>query len=593
MRKKALPSPFDVFRRVLVEDFEYRPGPAGTLEKVLCYVGRDLKSGKTTKVWGPGTEDPGPLGPDDLLIAYGAGAECKARQTLGWRPASNILCLHAEYCRLVAGRPEKIYKKRGLEDAVRVFGIRHRFETTKSLWQDRACDPRPLTDDEQSGMLEYCAADVDATAELFLAMASRWATEYEMRAALFRGHFVQVNDQIQQFGIPIDGETWNTISARRVELREWFIRDYGFQDLFDGDKLKKKKFEDFVRSFAGNRWPRTEVAGMMKSDGETLEAMAEIYPEAQRFLDVHNALSTLKSSRFEVDPDGRARCYVQPFGTLTGRNAPPSSRFIYSAAKWMRSIVVPAPGTALAYVDFTAQEFGIAAALSGDPQMWDAYQSGDVHMDFAIRAHLAPAGATKATHRDARGIAKAVNLGIMYGQGAKGISQKLKISEAKAGALKFAHQRSYPAFWSFIDRTLASADISGRILTPLAWGMELGPTTRKTTLFNFPMQGTGADLMRIVAIRLVERGIRLLATIHDAFLIEAPIAEIEAAVAVTRRVMRESSGELLKGRELESDVMIVRPPHRYIDEEGLEMWNKLRRALVELGEADPGLMLNE
>ena len=97
MRKKALPSPFDVFRRVLVEDFEYRPGPAGTLEKVLCYVGRDLKSGKTTKVWGPGTEDPGPLGPDDLLIAYGAGAECKARQTLGWRPASNILCLHAEY----------------------------------------------------------------------------------------------------------------------------------------------------------------------------------------------------------------------------------------------------------------------------------------------------------------------------------------------------------------------------------------------------------------------------------------------------------------------------------------------------------------
>ena len=78
-----------------------------------------------------------------------------------------------------------------------------------------------------------------------------------------------------------------------------------------------------MRSFAGNRWPRTEVAGMMKSDGETLEAMAEIYPEAQRFLEVHNALSTLKSSRFEVDPDGRARCYVQPFGTLTGRNAPP------------------------------------------------------------------------------------------------------------------------------------------------------------------------------------------------------------------------------------------------------------------------------
>jgi hypothetical protein len=477
-----------------------------------------------------------------------------------------------------------------LADALKVFGIRHKFETKKGLYQSRACDPRPLTDEEQSEMLEYCAADVDSTVELFLAMTSRWATEYEMRAALFRGHFVQVNDRIEQFGIPIDVGTWNTISARHIELREWFIRDLGFQNIYEGETFKRKKFEDFVRSFAGNRWPRTAISGAFKSDGETLKAMANLYPEAGRFYDLHSALSTLKSSRFRVDPDGRSRCYVHPFKTLTGRNAPPSSRFIYGAAKWMRSIVRPTRGTAIAYIDYSAQEIGIAAALSGDSQMWADYASGDPHMDFAIRANLAPAGATKATHREARTTAKMVNLGLQYGQGVAGIAQRLKISEAKAGALKFAHQRSFPSFWSFIDRTLAAADLSGRILTPLAWGMEISPTTRKTTLFNFPMQATGADLMRLVAIRLVERGVRLLATIHDAFLIEAPLAEIEAAVALTRQVMRESSGELLKGRELESDAMIVRYPNRYIDEDGLEMWNRLRRALVELGEVDPGLI---
>ena len=89
MKQKALPSPLGSFRRILVEDFEYRPGPAGTLEKVLCYVGRDLVSGKTTKIWGPGQEDPGPLGREDLLVAYQAGAECRARETLGWSAPLN------------------------------------------------------------------------------------------------------------------------------------------------------------------------------------------------------------------------------------------------------------------------------------------------------------------------------------------------------------------------------------------------------------------------------------------------------------------------------------------------------------------------
>ena len=251
MKQKALPSPLGSFRRILVEDFEYRPGPAGTLEKVLCYVGRDLVSGKTTKIWGPGQEDPGPLGPEDLLVAYQAGAECRARETLGWSAPLNTLCLHAEYSRLVAGRIEAIYKSRGLADALKVFGIRHKFETTKSLWQARACDPRSLTDDEKAGMLSYCAADVDATVELFLKMRSRWGAELELRQALFRGYFVQMNDRIEQVGIPIDAATWATISARRLELRKWFIQDLGFADLFDGETFRRKKFENFVASFAG------------------------------------------------------------------------------------------------------------------------------------------------------------------------------------------------------------------------------------------------------------------------------------------------------------------------------------------------------
>ena len=69
---------------------------------------------------------------------------------------------------------------------------------------------------------------------------------------------------------------------------------------------------------------------------------------------------------------------------------------------WVRGLIRPGPGTALAYVDYEQQEFGIAAALSGDPAMMDAYRSGDPYLAFARQAGAVPAEATKQTHRDVR-----------------------------------------------------------------------------------------------------------------------------------------------------------------------------------------------
>ena len=73
---------------------------------------------------------------------------------------------------------------------------------------------------------------------------------------------------------------------------------------------------------------------------------------------------------------------------------------------------------ALAYVDFSSQEMGIAAALSGDPALLEAYRSGDVYLSFAKQAGLAPADATKASHGEVRDRCKAVVLGTLYGMGA-------------------------------------------------------------------------------------------------------------------------------------------------------------------------------
>ena len=88
--------------------------------------------------------------------------------------------------------------------------------------------------------------------------------------------------------------------------------------------------------------------------------------------------------------------------------------------------------------------------------------------------------------------------------------------------------------------------------------------------------------MRLAAILATERGIRVSAPVHDAFLIEAPTAQIETVAAEMQDVMREASRIVLDGLELRSDVVCVHSPDRYSDERGVKMWNYVMELIDEL-----------
>ena len=84
------------------------------------------------------------------------------------------------------------------------------------------------------------------------------------------------------------------------------------------------------------------------------------------------------------------------FSSKTGRNQPSNSKFVFGLSAWLRGLIKPSPGYGLAYIDWSQQEFGIAAALSGDHRMQEAYLSGDPYLTFAKQAGAAQADATKA-----------------------------------------------------------------------------------------------------------------------------------------------------------------------------------------------------
>jgi DNA polymerase I-like protein with 3'-5' exonuclease and polymerase domains len=221
---------------------------------------------------------------------------------------------------------------------------------------------------------------------------------------------------------------------------------------------------------------------------------------------------------------------------------------------------------------------GIAAALSGDPALIEAYRSGDIYLAFARRAGLAPPDATKATHGEVRDRCKAVVLGTLYGMGPETLARRIGRPPIEARELLRLHQATYRGFWRWSDRVVASAILRGRSETVFGWRLRVGADFNPRSLMNFPMQANGAEMLRLACCLATERGIEVCAPVHDALLIEAAAAEIDECVAELRGCMREASRVVLGGAlELGSDAKVVRWPERYIDTRGEVMWATVTR----------------
>jgi len=241
----------------------------------------------------------------------------------------------------------------------------------------------------------------------------------------------------------------------------------------------------------------------------------------------------------------------------------------------MRGLVQPPPGSALAYLDYEQQEFGIAAALSGDPAMRQAYRSGDPYLTFAVQAGAAPPTATKTSHRGVRELYKTTALAVMYGMGEKTLALRIGRSEAAAKDLLALHRSTYRGFWRWIERTLDRACQERCINTVLDWRLHLTGQTKDRTVTNFPMQANGADMLRLAVCLAQDAGVRVVAMVHDAILIEAPVEKIGWAVDAASTAMTRASEVVLGGFALRTENWVVHHPGRLLPASGVPTWNRV------------------
>ena len=300
--------------------------------------------------------------------------------------------------------------------------------------QDLAIRGAPFTSEERAALLNYCQEDVMALVRLLAVMLPK----IDLSHAINRGRYMKACARIEDAGIPIDTallaafqSNWDRIKAGLIAEVD---RDFG---VYEGQTFKTDRFERYLAQ-SGIPWSYLP-SGAPALDDDTFKYMADIYRQLSPLRELKKTLSQLKLSQLAVGPDGRNRCLLSAYGATTGRNTPSSTRFVFGLPAWIRGLVKPTEGYAIIYADWSAQEFGIAAALSQDSTMLKAYESGDPYLFWAKKFGVVPQDATKQTHGEIRERYKtAAGLGIGYGMQADSLA--LRIGQTKFHAQELLRQ---------------------------------------------------------------------------------------------------------------------------------------------------------
>jgi hypothetical protein len=165
---------------------------------------------------------------------------------------------------------------------------------------------------------------------------------------------------------------------------------------------------------------------------------------------------------------------------------------------------------------------------------------------------------------------------------APGLAQLLGLSTFVANEMLSQHRGLLNQYWQWAEDWIARALDTGVMSTAFGWTCCAGITEFNTrSIGNWPVQSTGADILRLACVWAHRRGIQLCGTVHDALVIEAAADCIDADVALTQEIMRRASRVVLGGHELRTDATIVRYPGRYSDRRGEKIWQDVLGLLAQ------------
>lgn len=216
----------------------------------------------------------------------------------------------------------------------------------------------------------------------------------------------------------------------------------------------------------------------------------------------------------------------------------------------IRGAFVSDEGKKIISADYSQIELRLIAEISGEQNMIAAFQNNeDIHVSTAAKLFDIP---LEEVTKMQRGQAKTVNFGIIYGQGAFALAEQTGLSRTEAKQMIEAYFESYPQLKKYMAEQVQKAKDLGYVETILGRKRHLKDinssnfTVRahaERNAVNAPIQGSAADIIKLAMIKIDKEletqnlKTKMLLQVHDELLFEAPIDEVDVAMALIKKEM--------------------------------------------------------
>ena len=410
-----------------------------------------------------------------------------------------------------------------------------------------------MADLAPEAIVDYAAEDADITLQL----------KHKFEPELQTGKIRQVFDEVEMPLITVLAD----MELEGVKIDEAFLRNYSETlqtditaaeqeicemagEKFNVDSPKQLGVVLFEKMKITDQVKKTKT-GQYSTDEATLSKFEHDNPIIARILD-YRELRKLKSTYVDALPElinkhtGRVHTNYGQTVAATGRlssNNPNLQNIPIRTirGKEIRKAFVPRDENhTLLSADYSQVELRIIASLSNDENMCEAFLHGeDIHKATAAKVFGVPLSEVS---KDMRSKAKAVNFGIIYGQGAFGLAQNLGIPRGEAKAIIDAYFTQFAQLKNYQQEIIESARKLGYIETILGRRRYLADINSANAVvrgfaernaINAPIQGSAADIIKVAMVNLHDElnkrkmRSRMILQVHDELVFDAHLDEVE------------------------------------------------------------------
>ena len=413
---------------------------------------------------------------------------------------------------------------------------------------------------------DYAAEDADVTlqlAEIFMPELEKQGTTSVLEN--IETPLIEVLANMEWEGIRVDKDFLNAYSVelgKELDIIEEKITELAGEK-FNLDSPKQLGVILFEKLKITTEMKKTKT-GQYSTGEDILQRYLHTHEIVPLILD-YRELRKLKSTYIDTLPTminpitGRVHTNFMQAVAATGRlssNQPNLQNIPIRTSRGKeirKAFVARDENHVLVSADYSQVELRIIAALSGDQNMIEAFQQGeDIHKATASKVFNVP---LEEVTKDMRSKAKAVNFGIIYGQGPFGLAQQLGISRTEAKNIIEAYYTQFAALKTYQHKAVEDCRSKGfvetvlgrrRFLPDINSSNAISRSFAERNAVNAPIQGSAADVIKMAmakiqaALKVANLKTKMVLQVHDELLFDTPKEEIDQVFALVKHEMEHA-----------------------------------------------------